>query len=421
MNNSVSGVYQPSESDYADLLKPLYAQQNNPVVTEEQKVNQPFNTTYPSLYPSTNTLQSTNNTFQSMYPATNTFGNAYLNNNTFGSMHPTTNTFQTIDPSTNTFGSMYPNTDEFNNFNPTPYNPEYQNYNPYPQYQNYTPNIYPQMYQNNSNDSFYPSAPTDLQPDDVVEFIQVQNTQTNESADNQNVSEKEPAYVRELNDFREHLLNLYFANSPQNLVSAPTLEEIEIAQPPVENKPVFVAPIIPKTTADSELQPLSYIDLAFPQIENANTYEQLCKMLPKRGLRDAVRHADRRSATIGKAEAIVHSHFKNQPVALWDETKKLHNEIKILVNQSNDQIIKEAEEVLELYYNEPIPTAEFYNKYDSFMSTFKGTHNFFKYVYEMAIAAKIEIESWDYHFAENNWRKETMIRLSINALERSLH
>lgn len=46
---------------------------------------------------------------------------------------------------------------------------------------------------------------------------------------------------------------------------------------------------------------------------------------------------------------------------------------------------------------------------------------FYKCVYEEAVAAGVQIASWDRQFAEYNWNKENMISISMRAAKRCLH
>lgn len=193
----------------------------------------------------------------------------------------------------------------------------------------------------------------------------------------------------------------------QVLNSAPALEELTPRKP----EPVRIL-------ATSDNIPLvSYINIAFANcIQAANDDLTIWNSLPDLIKKDALRHCYYLSNYNGKAEEIAARLFKT--------TTQVGIELKSLENNPlsrkaktglSPAFIEKGEALLQMYYSSN--RLKFYQEFHSLPKE----PLFYKYVYEMAKAAGIHIESWDHHFAEYNWNKITMMNLSVQALERCLH
>ncbi len=233
---------------------------------------------------------------------------------------------------------------------------------------------------------------------------------------------------------------------PMYAPSAPLWEEFDHSNSEVEN----LNPPLPlnpqeqtvktsvKLTVNSPLLPrLSYIDLAFPEVAQVNQYHDLCRILPIYALKDVIRHVFYYGSSIdGKAEKIVFNYFQAMPnSALMSAFNDMSN-TPFSIHPQGIRSIEAAEALINAFYRLPLinpmdyeKSSERYfeacenltKKFTTLILEIGPTSLFYKYVYEMAAAAKIEIESWDHQFASNNWNKPAMRQLSIQALQRCLH
>lgn len=229
---------------------------------------------------------------------------------------------------------------------------------------------------------------------------------------------------------------------------------------PEEEKPIVESPKIIvvkealveriKLTADSNHIPIfSYVDLAFSEeLKDANTYEEVCKRLPKHALRDVLRHLSRYSIIQGKVEKMIEKYNNEEIKAgrydlinVKDEIQKINPRQFILQPVGiSQELLAKGETILKTHYELPVrmysgnkEICESHNKkcaeadekyhvaFTNYINEIKGTSLFFKYVYEQAKVANVHIEDWDKQFAEYNWNKKGMHLLSVQALERCLH
>jgi hypothetical protein len=190
--------------------------------------------------------------------------------------------------------------------------------------------------------------------------------------------------------------------------------------------------IIPHTDPVAAVQPLkfqatdpkvpmiSYVDIAFKELLKQGSDETKWRSLPPIVQKDVLRHVHYRSSLKGKAEELARRIFKNDGWAIYQEATSSNKQyLQAPVTGLQENFVSTGQELIDLYYSDKIV-----GKFHDFIQRFQAFPKvplFYQYVYEMAVAANVHIESWDHNFAEYNWDKPGILHLSVQALERCLH
>ena len=225
------------------------------------------------------------------------------------------------------------------------------------------------------------------------------------------------------------LLGSFVASAPQE--EPPLLnEEVGAPSAPAVVRPPEPLPVAAPVIAPSPQMPeapriystsfnipiVSYINIAFANcLQTTADDSAIWNALPSLTKIDALRHCHHMSNCNGKAEKIAARLFKTIP-EIRVQLKTLESDplLPRTKNPLSPAFIEKGEALLQLYYSSPL---NFHKELQSLPSETL----FYQYVYEMAKEAGVHIEPWDYHFAENNWNKVTMMNLAVQALERCLH
>ena len=189
------------------------------------------------------------------------------------------------------------------------------------------------------------------------------------------------------------------------------------AAPPQTNATVHTSNIPSLTAGDKEIPIISYIDIAFEDLLKKNSYQEKWEALPIIAQKDVMRHVIYQPRLKGEAEDTVRHLFGT----------KIHQLAIDLKNKSAQapetgldyQFVTEGQALLDFFYSDKC-VGNFHIFIERFRALPKNSL-FYQYVYEMAVKAGVQIESWDHEFAKYNWDKPGMIPLSIQALERCLH
>jgi hypothetical protein len=208
----------------------------------------------------------------------------------------------------------------------------------------------------------------------------------------------------------------------------PVLNIIPVLLPPPEAPKGIAMPMTPivviHSSEFSALDPnvpvLSYVDIAFKELLNQGRDEEKWNSLPQIVQRDVVRHVHYYPSLKGKAEETARRIFKNDG---WAIQKKCIDLNKVYMptpaTRLREDFVTAGQALLDFYYSDKI-VGQFHNFIIQFRQLPKDPP-FYQYVYEMAKAAKVNIPSWDEHFAEYNWSQPGILHLSVQALERCLH
>jgi len=156
---------------------------------------------------------------------------------------------------------------------------------------------------------------------------------------------------------------------------------------------------------------LNFDDLLDQDERDSEAWNSLPAIVQK----DVLRHCIHLPSCHGAAEELACRLFK-EPEEFELQLKLCGLQASPVKTGLSEQFIKKGEALLQLYYsnNDPLDFIEQF-------SSLPKEARFLQYVYEMAKAAGVQIESWDHRFAENNFMKIQMIGLSVQALERCLH
>lgn len=182
------------------------------------------------------------------------------------------------------------------------------------------------------------------------------------------------------------------------------------------------APIeTPKFSAnDPNIPVISYVDIAFEELLKRGGDAEKWDALPQIVKKDVLRHVYYYRNVKGKAEELALRIFKNDGLAIQNQVNTLNKRhIPTPVNGLPESFIAAGQALIDFYHSDKI-----LGQYHNFINRFRELPKeprFYQYVYEMAKAANVHIESWDHQFAQYNWDQPGIIHLSVQALERCLH
>lgn len=220
-------------------------------------------------------------------------------------------------------------------------------------------------------------------------------------------------------------------NDEEQILPPPTnatFQEITQEPPKEISKPATVIslpnPVItaaPKFSAQDPKVPLvSYVDIAFEDLLKNGNEDEKWSSLPPVVQSDVLRHVYYRPSLKGKAEEIARRIFKNDCSTIQQQINRLSRaNIPSQDPRLGADFVTQGQELIDFYYSDKV-VGQFQNFISRFRQ-FPKEQLFYQYVYEMAKAANVNIESWDHHFAEYNWDKPGILHLSVQALERCLH
>jgi hypothetical protein len=207
---------------------------------------------------------------------------------------------------------------------------------------------------------------------------------------------------------------------PQQLPKPPE-QQATVPAKIIEPVAPVVVPQTPKFSVKNPNTPvISYVDISFEELLKKGSDQDKWGSLPPVVQKDVLLHVHYRPSLKGKAEEIALRVFNNDG---WKIQQKVGN-----LNQSDipspetglsKDFVSAGQSLIDLYYSDKI-VGQFHTFIDQFRALPKE-QRFYRYVYEMAKAANVQIESWDHNFAENNWDQPGILNLSVQALERCLH
>jgi hypothetical protein len=187
-----------------------------------------------------------------------------------------------------------------------------------------------------------------------------------------------------------------------------------------------IAPAVPVVLETKKFSPddrnipiTSYVDISFREQLEKGTDNEKWYALSAPVQMDVLRHIRKHRKMSGKAEEIARGFFNSDEmiqskINVINKTQKLN-----FATRLSKEFVAAGHTLLDLYYSTNID-----GQFGNFINQFRALKKegpFFQYVYEMAKAANVDIPSWDLNFAENNWDKEGILPLSVQALERCLH
>ncbi len=215
--------------------------------------------------------------------------------------------------------------------------------------------------------------------------------------------------------------------TPNHTSPISTLQNQTISNPnppPVHVLPVNITPVVvvnPQTDQKKqEIRLASYVDLAFTELFSGNDQETW-RAIPSVVKNDVLRHVTTMPDNQGKAEDIARRIFKNREWEMLTEIQKYGNKIASSPKNLDPEFKRLGEEVLNFYYSTKLS-----GNFHVFLQNFRALPiskepNFLKYVYEIAKASNVKIESWDHQWAEYHWQDTEYLLISLQALERCLH
>jgi hypothetical protein len=221
------------------------------------------------------------------------------------------------------------------------------------------------------------------------------------------------------------------ANPPLQVDPVPLQVDPLILESPQEDLApiVIVEPATPPTSVQSPLRftaqdptvpVISYIDIAFVDLLNRGSDQDQWNSLPPIVQKDVLRHVHYRPSVKGKAEDLARRIFKNDGWRIQKQVMTLNQRYTPApATGLKEEFTSKGQELINFYYSDKI-VGQFHNFINRFRELPKESR-FYQYVYEMAKAANVHIESWDHHFAEYNWDQPGILHLSVQALERCLH